>query len=277
MFKDLSGDARILRADLHGAAMDPTHPPPGAAPDWVVPQDWEKFTPEDHAVWDLLFERQQRALAGRAVRAFHAGLDILRLSKPGIPEFAEMNERLCAETGWEVVAVPGLVPDDVFFDHLRNRRFPAGNFIRRPDQLDYIEEPDVFHDVFGHIPMLADPVMADWVQRLGSFAADAIAQGSLACLARLYWRTVEFSLAIEDGELRILGAGIVSSLGESRYALESDVPKRLPFDLAEVLATPYRSDSFQDVYFVIPDMAPLVDEVDGRSWRKLVDVLGGME
>jgi phenylalanine-4-hydroxylase len=271
MFKDLRGDSRALRSDLHGAAADPTHPPPGASADWTVPQHWSRFTDGEHAVWDLLFERQQRALAGRAVKAFDAGLDILRLSKPGIPDFAELNERLFAETGWEVVAVPGLVPDDVFFDHLRNRRFPAGNFIRKRDQLDYIEEPDVFHDVFGHIPMLADPVMADLVQRLGAFAPEAIAHGSLACLGRLYWRTVEFSLAREDGKIRILGAGIVSSFGESSYALQSDAPKRLPFDLAQVMATPYRSDAFQDLYFVIDDLVAIVGQVDGRSWRDLVE------
>jgi phenylalanine-4-hydroxylase len=236
-----------------------------------VPQDWSKFTAEEHAVWDLLFERQQQALAGRAVKAFDAGLDILRLSMRGIPDFAELNERLSAQTGWQVVAVPGLVPDDVFFDHLNSRRFPAGNFIRKRHQLDYIEEPDVFHDIFGHIPMLADPVMADWVQRLGSFAPDAIAHGSLACLGRLYWRTVEFSLAREEGKLRILGAGIVSSFGESSYSLESDVPKRMRFNLAQVLATPYRSDAFQDLYFVIDDLAELVGEVEGRGWRELVE------
>lgn len=271
MFKDLSGDARALRSDLHGAAADPTHAPSGAAADWTVPQHWSRFTEDEHAVWDLLFERQQRTLADRAVKAFDAGLDILRLSKPGIPDFAELNERLSAETGWRVVAVPGLVPDDVFFDHLKNRRFPAGNFIRRRDQLDYIEEPDVFHDVFGHIPMLADPVMAEWVQRLGSFGTDAIAHGSLACLGRLYWRTVEFSLAREEGKLKILGAGIVSSFGESSYSLESNAPRRLPFDLARVLATPYRSDAFQDLYFVIEDLGEIVRQVDGMSWEELVE------
>jgi phenylalanine-4-hydroxylase len=271
MFKDLSGDARTLRNDLHGAAKDPTHPPPGAAADWTVSQDWSNFTAEEHAVWDYLFERQRRALAGRAVKAFDAGLDILRLSKSGIPDFAELNERLSAQTGWQVVAVPGLVPDDIFFDHLRNRRFPAGNFIRKRHQLDYIEEPDVFHDVFGHIPMLADPVMAEWVQRLGAFAPEAIAHGSLACLGRLYWRTVEFSLAGEAGELRILGAGIVSSLGESAYSLENNVPKRLPFDLAQVLGTPYRSDAFQELYFVIDDLAEMVSQIESKSWLELVE------
>jgi phenylalanine-4-hydroxylase len=270
MFKDLCGDERTLRNDLHGAARDPTRPPPGAAADWTVSQDWSRFAADEHAVWDLLFERQHQALGGRAVKRFDAGLDILRLSKPGIPDFAELNERLSAETGWQVVAVPGLIPDDIFFDHLRNRRFPAGNFIRSRHQLDYIEEPDVFHDVFGHIPMLAHPVMAEWVQRLGSFGHEAIAHGSLACLGRLYWRTVEFSLASEDGELRILGAGILSSLGESAYALESDLPKRLPFDLGRVLATPYRSDAFQDLYFIVEDLDDLLRRIEGKTWSELI-------
>jgi phenylalanine-4-hydroxylase len=204
------------------------------------------------------------------VQAFDEGLDLLKLSKPGIPEFAELNQILNLRSGWEVVAVPGLVPDSVFFSHLANRRFPAGNFIRRRDQLDYIEEPDVFHDLFGHVPMLSDRDMADWVQRLGTFGGDAHATGTLPMLARLYWRTVEFGLTKEEGELRILGAGIVSSFGESEYALASAVPERRPFDLAEVLITPYRSDDFQDLYFVIDDLAVLVAALSAMSWSEII-------
>ena len=138
-------------------------PPPGAAADWTIPQDWDRFSDAEHGVWDTLFERQSALLPGRASDAFLRGIDVLRLSRPGIPDFAELSARLMDLTGWQVVAVPGLVPDDVFFDHLANRRFVAGNFIRRADQLDYLQEPDVFHDVFGHVPMLADPVFADYM------------------------------------------------------------------------------------------------------------------
>jgi phenylalanine-4-hydroxylase len=138
--------------------------PQGTAEDWTVPQDWVAYTSDEHAMWDRLFARQSAMLPGRAAPAFLAGLDMLRMSRPGLPDFAELSERLMAATGWQVVAVPGLVPDDVFFDHLANRRFVAGRFIRTPDQLDYLEEPDVFHDVFGHVPLLADPVFADFMQ-----------------------------------------------------------------------------------------------------------------
>lgn len=271
MFKDvreqLSTAAR-LPAERHGAAKDPSGPPPGAAADWTVPQCWSDFAAEDHQVWDLLFARQQAALAGRAVGAFERGLDVLRLSRSGIPEFGELNESLFRRTGWTVVAVPGLVPEDIFFEHLRHRRFPAGNFIRRRSQLDYLEEPDVFHDVFGHVPLLAQPEIADFMQRLGELGLEAMEAGALHRLARLYWYTVEFGLAREAGELRIYGAGIVSSSGESRFSLESCAPHRIAFDLRRVLRTGYRTDSFQKSYFVVGrlrDVLALTDGVDFRS------------
>ena len=236
-------------------------PPAGTAADWTVPQHWDRFTDDHHATWDILFARQQEMLHGRAVRAFEEGLDVLRLSRPGIPEFGELNDRLHARTGWTVVSVPGLVPDDIFFEHLANRRFPAGNFIRRRSQLDYLEEPDVFHDVFGHVPLLALPAVADFMQALGSKGLEAIALGALHRLARLYWYTVEFGLAREDGALRIFGAGILSSFGESRFSLDSAEPKRRPFTLPEVLRTTYRSDAFQTGYFVVDSFEALLDAV----------------
>jgi phenylalanine-4-hydroxylase len=221
------------------------------AADWTVPQDWGRFTPAEHAVWDTLFARQSALLPGRASAAHLAGLDVLRLSKPGIPDFAELSERLHRLTGWTVVAVPGLVPDDVFFTHLANRRFPAGNFIRRADQLDYLEEPDVFHDVFGHVPLLSHPVFADYMQAYGEGGLRSLGLGALHRLSRLYWYTVEFGLIREDGNLRISGAGIVSSFGESRFALDSDSPNRIEFDLRRILRTRYRIDDYQQSYFVI--------------------------
>ena len=257
--------------------MSETHvlerPPEGAGADWTIPQNWDAFTAEEHAVWDTLYERQIKLLPGRASKAFLRGLDLLKLSESGIPNFEELSQRLMKATGWQVVAVPGLVPDDVFFDHMANRRFVAGNFIRRADQLDYLQEPDVFHDVFGHVPLLADPVFADYMEAYGRGGLRALEHGALKQLSRLYWYTVEFGLIEEDDDLRIYGAGIVSSHGESRYALDSDSPNRIGFDLKRVMRTEYRIDDFQQNYFVIPsfdellrvtvetDFAPLYEEI----------------
>jgi phenylalanine-4-hydroxylase len=234
-----------------------TPPPAGAAADWTIPQHWERFTAGEHRVWDTLFARQEKLLQGRAVSDFFNGLDVLHLSKPGIPDLDELNERLFARTGWTIVSVPGLVPDDIFFEHLSKRRFPAGNFIRSADSLDYIEQPDVFHDVFGHVPMLAQPEIADFMQAMGAEGLAALRAGALHRLARLYWYSVEFGLAMEGGETRIYGAGLLSSFGESHFSLESDVPRRA-FNIPEVLRTRYRSDAFQHGYFVIPSFAALL-------------------
>lgn len=248
-------------------------PPEGAAADWTISQGWQAYSPEEHKTWDLLFERQAKLLPGRASKAYLAGLDALRLSESGIPNFEELSERLMKLTGWQVVAVPGLVPDDVFFDHMANRRFVAGNFIRRRDQLDYIQEPDVFHDVFGHVPMLADPVFADYLEAYGRGGVRAMELGALKQLGRLYWYTVEFGLVEEAEGLRIYGSGIVSSSAESRFALESASPNRIRFDLKRVMRTEYRIDDFQQNYFVVPsfdellrvtvetDFAPLYQEL----------------
>ena len=248
-------------------------PPEGAASDWTIPQNWRAYTAEEHATWDTLFERQAKLLPGRASQAYLNGLDALRLSESGIPNFEELSERLMKLTGWQVVAVPGLVPDEVFFDHMANRRFVAGNFIRRPDQLDYLQEPDVFHDVFGHVPMLADPVFADYLAAYGRGGVRAMELGALKQLGRLYWYTVEFGLVQEAEGLRIYGAGIVSSSAESRFALDDPSPNRIGFDLSGVMRTEYRIDDFQQNYFVIPsfdellrvtietDFAPLYEEI----------------
>jgi phenylalanine-4-hydroxylase len=234
-------------------------PPPGAAADWTIPQGWDNYTAEDHGVWLTLYERQSKVLPGRACDQFLKGLDALDLHGDGIPDFERMSEKLRALTGWTVVAVPGLVPDDVFFEHLANRRFPAGNFIRKPDQLDYLEEPDVFHDVFGHVPMLTDPTFADFMQAYGEGGRRAMGLGQLHNLARLYWYTVEFGLMRSAEGLRIYGAGIVSSKSETVFALEDASPNRLGFDLERVMRTPYRIDDFQQVYFVIDSIESLLD------------------
>ena len=232
-------------------------PPPGARPDWTIDQDWAAYTPAEHQVWMTLYERQAALLPGRACDAFLNGLDALDLHRGGIPEFERINEELRRLTGWSVVAVPGLVPDEVFFDHLANRRFPAGRFIRKPDELDYLEEPDVFHDVFGHVPMLTDPIFADYMQAYGAGGLRALGQGQLHNLARLYWYTVEFGLMETAQGLRIYGAGIVSSRSESIFALDDPSPNRIGFDLERLMRTPYRIDDFQQVYFVIPSLEAL--------------------
>jgi len=233
-------------------------PPEGAAADWTIPQGWERYTAEEHATWDTLFARQAKLLPGRASNAWLKGLDVLRLDRPGIPNFEELSDRLEALTGWRVIAVPGLVPDDVFFDHMANRRFVAGNFIRRPDQLDYLQEPDVFHDVFGHVPMLSDPVFADYLAAYGRGGQRALGLDALKYLGRLYWYTVEFGLVAEPEGLRIFGAGIVSSASESRFALDDPSPDRIALDLARVMRTEYRIDDFQQNYFVIPSFDELL-------------------
>jgi len=231
--------------------------PSGANPDWTIPQDWNRYTPAEHAVWDTLFARQTAMLEGRVTSAFRRGLDVLRLSRAGIPDFVELSQRLEALTGWRVVAVPGLVPDAVFFEHLANRRFVAGRFIRRPDQLDYLQEPDVFHDLFGHVPLLSDPAFADYMQAYGAGGLRAQQFGALEKLARLYWYTVEFGLIREGGGLKLYGAGIVSSFGESTFALDDPSPNRIAFDLERVMRTDYRIDDYQQSYFVIDSFEQL--------------------
>jgi phenylalanine-4-hydroxylase len=260
-------------------------PPDGANADWTVPQNWEVFSADEHAMWDRLFARQSSMLPGRAADAFLRGMDVLKLSKPGIPDYGELNARLTAATGWQVVAVPGLVPDEVFFSHLANRRFPAGNFIRTPDQLDYLQEPDVFHDVFGHVPMLADPVFADYMVAYGEGGLRSLGFDALDHLARLYWYTVEFGLIQQADGLRIYGAGIVSSYSESVFALDDPSPNRIGFDLMRVMRTKYRIDDFQQNYFVVPgldhllkvtvetDFAPLYAELERLPDIAIADIL----
>jgi len=251
-------------------------PPPGAAADWTVPQNWRGYTPAEHAMWDRLFARQAAMLPGRATSAFLEGLDVLRLSKAGIPDFDELSARLMDLTGWSVVAVPGLVPDAVFFEHLAHRQFVAGRFIRTPAQLDYLQEPDVFHDVFGHVPLLADPVFADYMQAYGEGGLRSLQYGALDKLARLYWYTVEFGLIREAGELKLYGAGIVSSYGESIFALEDPSPHRLGFDLKRLMRTQYRIDDYQQTYFVIDSFDDLLQQTLQTDFAPLYAELAGL-
>lgn len=249
--------------------------PAGAHADWTIPQNWAGYTAQEHAVWDTLFARQSKMLPGRVADDFIKGLDILKLSKPGIPDFDELSERLTKATGWQVVAVPGLIPDEVFFDHLANRRFVSGNFIRKADQLDYLEEPDVFHDVFGHVPLLAHPVFADYMQAYGQGGLRAAGRGALANLARLYWYTVEFGLIKQGDDLKLYGAGIVSSYGESVFALDDPSPNRIGLDLNRVMRTQYKIDDYQQTYFVIDSFDALLKQTLETDFAPLYDALAG--
>ncbi len=247
----------------------------GQAPeraDWTIAQAWANYTAEEHAVWRTLFERQSRLLPGRACDEFIRGMQKLPIGPQQIPDFEQMSRVLRRQTGWEIVAVPGLVPDDVFFEHLAHRRFPAGQFIRQPHELDYLEEPDVFHDVFGHVPMLMNPVMADYMQAYGVGGLRAKRLGVLDKLARVYWYTVEFGLMQQADGLRIYGAGIVSSYTETGFSVEDASPNRLRFDLARVMRTRYRIDDFQESYFVIHHLDELLElaRIDFAPWYERV-------
>jgi phenylalanine-4-hydroxylase len=226
-------------------------------PDYTIDQDWQAYTPAEHEVWRTLYRRQSRLLPGRAANEFLDGFNALPLGEETIPDVDRLNEKLHALTGWRVVCVPGLVPDAIFFEHLANRRFPAGQFIRKPDQLDYIEEPDVFHDIFGHVPMLAHPVFADYMQAFGQGGLRAMKFGMLTQLGRLYWATVEFGLIQGEAGLRIYGSGIVSSKDETLFALESESPNRIHFNLERAMRTDYRIDDFQQTYMAIGGFAEL--------------------
>jgi phenylalanine-4-hydroxylase len=229
--------------------------------DYVVPQCWEAFTEEDHAVWDLLFARQVELLGSRVVTPFLDGIDLLKLSHPGVPDVEGLNAILTPRTGWTTVAVPGLVPDEVFFAMLAERVFPVGNFIRTRDQLDYLEAPDCFHDTFGHIPMLAHHDFAEMAEHIGRLGSAAIAAGEGYRAARLYWHSVEFGLAREADELKILGAGLASSFGESHFSLESSEVERLPFSVKRAVKTPYKHDAFQPRYLVSDTLERTISEV----------------
>lgn len=240
----------------HGLAAGPASAPQRS--DWTIDQGWAAYTPAQHAVWKTLYERQTQLLPGLACEDYVEGMRKLPMSAERIPNFEELSDTLYKATGWQVVAVPGLVPDDVFFDHLANRRFPSGNFIRGAHELDYLEEPDVFHDVFGHVPMLMHPVMADFIQAYGQGGLRAQKLGKLTELARVYWYTVEFGLVKESGGQRIYGAGIASSASESRFSVQSDSPNRIGFELERVMRTNYRIDDFQEVYFVLDSLDDLL-------------------
>jgi phenylalanine-4-hydroxylase len=226
--------------------------------DYTCPQDWASYTHADHDTYRRLYERQVTQLPGLACDAFIAALPSLG-AKDHIPRFEDINERLYKATRWEVVAVPGLIPELPFFTLLANRKFPVTDWIRKPEEFDYIVEPDVFHDLFGHVPMLFDPAFADYVQRYGQGGIKAHELGAGEKLARLYWYTVEFGLIRQPDGLRAYGAGVLSSVGELQHAVRSPEPYRLPLDLLRTMRTRYKIDSYQSNYFVIESFAQLFE------------------
>jgi len=229
----------------------------GVGRDYATEQRWDAYVADEHALWRRLYTRQMKLVPRYACDEYLRSLAALDAGRE-IPRFDTVSESLAVATRWRLVAVPGLIPDRVFFEHLAGRRFPVTRWLRKPEEFDYIVEPDVFHDFFGHVPMLFDPVFADYMQAYGEGGLKAARLDALTHLARLYWYTVEFGLVRAPGGLRVYGAGILSSGGEIVHAIESPRPRRLLFNLERVLRTEYRIDRYQDSYFVIESFAQLM-------------------
>jgi phenylalanine-4-hydroxylase len=242
---------------------------------YVVRQDWNAYTPAQHALWRKLYQRQAKLVPGRACELFIDSLNKLDAADD-IPLLDRTSEALYQATGWQLVAVPGLIPDLTFFEHLAERRFPVTVWLRAPEEFDYIAEPDVFHDFFGHVPLLFNPVFADYLQQFGQGGVKALKLDALQYLARLYWYTVEFGLIQSPQGLRAYGAGILSSCGEIEYCLSNPHPKRIALDVERTMRTLYKIDSYQETYFVIgdyqdlfeataPDFAPLYERIKSQE------------
>ena len=252
----------------------PLKKPDHVGDDWLEPKQTE-YDGDDDAIWNDLFKRQMEMLPGRAATAFMEGTEKLDLGRGGVPEFGKLSEELDKLTGWSVVPVPMLIPDHVFFWHLANRRFPAGNFIRTRETFDYIQEPDVFHDVFGHVPMLTDPVYADYMQEYGKSGWKAMRYNRLKALGALYWYTVEFGLIEEQpGDIRAYGAGILSGPTEVVYSVEAESPNRIMLNVDRVMRTDYVISDLQPTYFVISSFEDLYRKTVERDFDKLYRNLG---
>jgi phenylalanine-4-hydroxylase len=274
-FETMSDAATLAEPDFTrlpdpgpGVYTAPLKRPAQVGEDWLEPAQ-TVYTAEDHAVWDALFARQMKILPDRAASAFMAGLDRLDLGRGGVPDFDRLSAELGALTGWSVVPVPMLIPDHVFFWHLANRRFPAGNFIRTRETFDYIQEPDVFHDVFGHVPMLADPTFADYMQEYGRAGWKAMRYNRLKALGALYWYTVEFGLILEGDNVRAYGAGILSGPSEAVFSVEAQSPNRIMLHVDRVMRTDYVIDDLQPTYFVIESFQDLYHQTVDRDFDRL--------
>ena len=247
----------------------PLKKPDHLGEDWLEPKQ-AVYDSEQNAIWDDLFARQMNVLPGRAASAFMRGTEKLELGRGGVPDFDRITEELDTLTGWSVVPVPMLIPDHVFFWHLANRRFPAGNFIRTRETFEYIQEPDVFHDVFGHVPMLTDPTYADYMQEYGKAGWKAMKYNRLKALGALYWYTVEFGLIQEGpGDIRAYGAGILSGPTEARFAVEAKSPNRIMLNVDRVMRTDYVISDLQPTYFVIESFEDLFRQTVERDFDRL--------
>lgn len=228
-----------------------------ARADYTVDQDYTQYTPEDQDIWRTLFTRQLPLIERYAAPEVLHGVRTLGVSAECIPNLAATNERLQSLTGWRIVAVPGLIPEQQFYAHLAARQFPVSVWIRDRGELDYLQEPDLFHDFFGHVPLLTNPVFARFMQAYGAAGPKADSHHAIQMLARLYWYTVEFGLIQTPKGLRVYGAGILSSQGETVYSIDSPVPNRIAFDLVRVMRTHYLIDDYQQTYFVLESFEQL--------------------
>lgn len=243
--------------------------------DFIIAEKWEDFTQDEHDLWRFLFERQLSIFDGRVVQEHIDSLNRLNISSHRIPKFSEISAILKEHTGWEVVAVPGLVPDEIFFKLLLAKKFPSTCFLRTKEQIDYLQEPDIFHDIFGHVPLLVLPVFANYMEKFAEIALKALSRGDLKRASRIYWYTIEFGLLQTSKGLRTYGAGIVSSFKETIYCVEDLHPKRIPFSLERVMRTDYRIDDLQENYFVIQSYEELFNGALGDH-TALLDKISDM-
>ncbi len=242
----------------------------------IIEQNWGAYSADDHNTWKTLYNRQLETLKGRVCEEYLAGLKTLHLVADTVPDFAQMNKHLRAATGWEVLAVPGLIASKPFFSMLANRQFPAGTFIRTPEQLDYLEEPDIFHDVFGHIPLLSNPAYANYMQEYGRAGLAALEHKGIKFLARLNWYTIEFGLIKNNGEIKAYGAGIMSSYGEAKYLFNDPSANWLQFEIDRVLRTGYYIDDLQASYFTIDSFESLFKQCIERPFIPLYEKFRAM-
>ena len=215
-------------------------------------QEYDKYLVEDHEVWSILYNRMMEILPSYSSKAYLDGIQDVGLERDRIPNFSECNAKLSKKTGWKIYVVPGLIDNKPFFEHLSHREFPSSTWLRKKSQLEYLEEPDMFHDIFGHVPLLANLHFANFLSELAGLALECIEnEWAVEILSRLYWYTVEFGLIKEGNGLKVYGAGILSSSGETQYSIDSDIPQRMPYDVKKIFQTPYIKDKFQEQYFVI--------------------------
>lgn len=268
MRTDAKPDALAKAPTTHGLRGDYD----AMRPDWTVDQPIARYSSEDHALWRTLYERQSKLVKTYAPSAFIAGLSAMECAD-AIPSFDMLNARLRKATGWEIVAVPGLIPDQVFFDHLARKQFPSSWWIRTPAEIDYLVEPDVFHDVFGHVPLLFDPVFGEYLQHYGLGGPKAMAHGATGVLARLYWYMVEFGLVKTPDGIKAYGAGMLSSFGETQFSVDSPKPHRIGFNLERVMRTRYWIDRYQSVYFVLDSFEQLIRQSIDTDFGPLYEAI----